>query len=131
MKFKAQVQQQDGGKRVFLGYSSTPPRRRPPPTLAQSTAAPTLSCCTSLALLPLPLALRSFEPDSGDQRQQHRLKGVSYCPKQTGSTCGCGMAASVPSATYFATAEQAALFYARKEAGRDTSDLTAPPPPPA
>ena len=40
------------------------------------------------------------------------------------------MAASVPSATYFATAEQAALFYARKEAGRDTSDLTAPPPPP-
>ena len=31
---------------------------------------------------------------------------------------------------YFATAEQAALFYARREAGRDTSDLTAPPPPP-
>ena len=30
----------------------------------------------------------------------------------------------------FATAEQAALFYARREAGRDTSDLTAPPPPP-
>ena len=32
---------------------------------------------------------------------------------------------------YFATAEEAALFYARREAGRDTgSDLTAPPPPP-
>ena len=31
----------------------------------------------------------------------------------------------------FATAEQAALFYARREAGRDTSDPTAPPPPPA
>ena len=31
---------------------------------------------------------------------------------------------------YFASAEQAALFYARREAGRDTSDLTAPPPPP-
>ena len=30
----------------------------------------------------------------------------------------------------FATAEEAALFYARREAGRDTSDLTAPPPPP-
>ena len=33
---------------------------------------------------------------------------------------------------YFATAEEAALFYARREAGMDTlaSDLTAPPLPP-
>ena len=60
-------------------------------------------------------------------------KGVCYDPKGRGSkkyklqatvggnSVGLGM---------FATAEQAALFYARREAGRDTSDLTAPPPPP-
>ena len=36
----------------------------------------------------------------------------------------------IPAVGWFATAEEAALFYARREAGRDTSDLTAPPPPP-
>ena len=62
-------------------------------------------------------------------------KGVRHCPKQRGSkkynlevrtggkmvTLGC-----------FATAEEAALFYARREVGKDTlaSDLTAPPLPP-
>ena len=61
-------------------------------------------------------------------------KGVSYCPKRNGSkkyelrvTCG-GKQIRLG---LFATAEQAALFYARREAGRDTSDPTAPPPPPA
>ena len=60
-------------------------------------------------------------------------KGVCYCPKEQGrkkyklqvweggKNITLGM---------FATAEQAALFSARREAGRDTSDLTAPPPPP-
>ena len=58
---------------------------------------------------------------------------MTFCPKRQGSkkymlvvTVGGKMA----TLGYFATAEQAALFYARREAGRDTSDLTAPPPPP-
>ncbi|EOD34421.1 hypothetical protein EMIHUDRAFT_122777 [Emiliania huxleyi CCMP1516] len=60
-------------------------------------------------------------------------KGVSFCPKQSGSKkYKLAVRAGGRKVTlgYFATAEQAALFYARREAGRDTSDLTAPPPPP-
>ena len=60
-------------------------------------------------------------------------KGVTFYPKERGSkkyklqvTVG-GKRVFLG---LFATAEQAALFYARREAGRDTSDLTAPPPPP-
>ena len=51
-------------------------------------------------------------------------KGVTFCPEQQGRkvyqlrvTAGGKMV----SLGYFATAEQAALFYARREAGRDTS----------
>ncbi|EOD22567.1 hypothetical protein EMIHUDRAFT_116662 [Emiliania huxleyi CCMP1516] len=59
-------------------------------------------------------------------------KGVAFCPKEKGpkkyklSVRAGGRTLN----GWFATAEQAALFYARREAGRDTSDLTAPPPPP-
>ncbi|EOD17936.1 hypothetical protein EMIHUDRAFT_95783 [Emiliania huxleyi CCMP1516] len=60
-------------------------------------------------------------------------KGVTYCPKRKGSKKYQLMATVGGKSVFlgwFATAEQAALFYARREAGRDTSDLTAPPPPP-
>ena len=60
-------------------------------------------------------------------------RGVTFKPKERGSkkyklTVKVGR--KDVHLGYFATAEQAALFYARREAGRDTSDLTAPPPPP-
>ena len=60
-------------------------------------------------------------------------KGVSFCPKQQGSKkymLKVKVGGKKVTLGRFATAEQAALFYARREAGRDTSDLTAPPPPP-
>ena len=61
-------------------------------------------------------------------------KGVCYRPKERGSKKYKLSVTSGGKSVYlgmFATAEQAALFYARREAGRDTgSDLTAPPPPP-
>ncbi|EOD40817.1 hypothetical protein EMIHUDRAFT_121838 [Emiliania huxleyi CCMP1516] len=59
-------------------------------------------------------------------------KGVCYRPKQSGSKKYKLTVTSGGKQVHlgmFATAEQAALFYARKEAGRDTCDLTAPPPP--
>ncbi|EOD38136.1 hypothetical protein EMIHUDRAFT_98020 [Emiliania huxleyi CCMP1516] len=58
-------------------------------------------------------------------------KGVRYCPKERGSK-KYQLRVKVDGKDVhlgrFDTAEQAALFYARREAGRDTSDLTAPPP---
>ncbi|EOD17683.1 hypothetical protein EMIHUDRAFT_118445 [Emiliania huxleyi CCMP1516] len=61
-------------------------------------------------------------------------RGVVYCPSQHGRGKKYQLMVSVGGKQVylgmFATAEQAALFYARREAGRDTSDLTAPPPPP-
>ena len=60
-------------------------------------------------------------------------KGVAFCPKHSGSKkyeLSVWVGGKKVFLGYFATAEQAALFYARREAGRDTSDLTAPPPPP-
>ena len=60
-------------------------------------------------------------------------RGVTFKPKERSSK-KYKLSVTVGSKNvhlgYFATAEQAALFYARREAGRDTSDLTAPPPPP-
>ena len=124
--------------------TSTPPKRRPPPTLAQSAAAPTPPSYCSLTRLPLPLASRRYVRQG--EREGLTLvtsgstsgyKGVYYHPKERGSkkyqlkvTSG-GKQVSLGR---FATAEQAALFYARREAGRDTSDhaaLPPPPPPPA
>ena len=124
--------------------TSTPPKRRPPPTLSQSTAAPTPPSCCSPAPLPLPLragaeAIRQAEREgltlAASSSSSTGYKGVTFCPKQKGSkkyrlevTVG-GKRLHLG---YFATAEEAALFYARREAGMDTlaSDLTAPPPPP-
>ena len=60
-------------------------------------------------------------------------KGVTFCPKRQGSKkyqLQVRVGGKQVSLGRFTTAEQAALFYARREAGRDTSDLTAPPPPP-
>ena len=62
-------------------------------------------------------------------------KGVTFCPNQTGSKkykLAVRVGGKVAFLSWFATAEEAALFYARREAGMDTlaSDLTAPPPPP-
>ena len=60
-------------------------------------------------------------------------KGVSFCPKEQGRKkykLQATVEGKMVHLGYFATAEEAALFYARREAGRDTSDLTAPPPPP-
>ena len=60
-------------------------------------------------------------------------KSVSFCPNRRGSKKYMLEVTTVGgkrSTCWFATAEEAALFYARREAGRDTSDLTAPPPPP-
>ncbi|EOD06959.1 hypothetical protein EMIHUDRAFT_106636 [Emiliania huxleyi CCMP1516] len=59
-------------------------------------------------------------------------KGVSYRPNERGTKkykLQVSAGGKVVSLGCFATAEQAALSYARREAGRDTSDLTAPPPP--
>ncbi|EOD10920.1 hypothetical protein EMIHUDRAFT_215219 [Emiliania huxleyi CCMP1516] len=61
-------------------------------------------------------------------------KGVFYDPKRRRTSkyqLQVRVGGKQTSLGWFATAEQAALFYARREAGRDTSDLTAPPPPPA
>ena len=60
-------------------------------------------------------------------------KFVYYYPKERGSKkykLNVRVGGKMVNLGYFATAEEAALFYARREAGRDTSDLTAPPPPP-
>jgi len=58
-------------------------------------------------------------------------RGVVFCPKQRGSKkyqLAVTSGGKLVHLGMFATAEQAALFRARREAGRDTSDLTAPPP---
>ena len=54
-------------------------------------------------------------------------KGVTFCPKQGSKKYQLSVKVGRKDVHlgYFATAEQAALFYARREAGRDTSDLTA------
>ena len=60
---------------------------------------------------------------------------MTFCPKQQRSKkykLAVSVGGKVAFLGWFATAEEAALFYARREAGMDTlaSDLTAPPPPP-
>ena len=136
---KFQVQVKDGGKHVFLGYFETAEEaatayarseygRADATKLLQPRPAPTAAGAAAIrqaAKEGLTLATSSSS-NSG-------YKGVTYYPKEKGSkkymlqvTVG-GKRSFLG---YFATAEQAALFYARREAGRDTSDLTAPPPPP-
>ena len=135
-KFEAKVR--DGGKRVRLGYFETAEEaatayarseygRADAAKLLQPRPAPTAAGAEAIRQAAREgLTLSTSSNSTG-------YKGVSYCPKERGSKkyklevktrgktafLGC-----------FATAEQAALFYARWEAGRDTSDLIAPPPPP-
>jgi len=128
----------DGGKDVSLGYFDTAEEaatayarseygHADAAKLLQPRAAPTADGLE---------AIRQAEREgltlitSGNSNTGY--KGVCYCPKEQGrkkyklqvwdggKNITLGM---------FATAEQAALFSARREAGRDTGDLTAPPPP--
>ena len=138
-KFVAEVQ--DGGTRLHLGYFNTAEEaatayarseygRADAAKLLQPRPAPTPAGAE---------AIRQAEREglalTASSSSNTGYKGVRHCPKQRGSkkynlevrtggkmvTLGC-----------FATAEEAALFYARRETGKDTlaSDLTAPPLPP-
>jgi len=132
-KFKAQV----GGKCVHLGYFDT--------SLAIAYARSEYGRADAVKLLQPRATTTAAGAEAIRQAEREGLtlttssgsnsgyKGVTFKPKQKGSkkyelmvTVG-GRKAHLG---YFATAEQAALFSARREAGRDTSDLTAPPPPP-
>ena len=137
--FEAQVR--DGGKRVFLGYFDTAEEA------ATAYARPECGRADAAKLLqprPAPTppgaeAIRQAEREgltltiSGNSNT--RYKGVTYCPKRKGSkTYKLAVWVGRKRITFglFATAEQVALCYARREAGMDTlaSDLTATPPPP-
>ncbi|EOD21279.1 hypothetical protein EMIHUDRAFT_117274 [Emiliania huxleyi CCMP1516] len=136
-KFVAQVR--DGGKRVYLGsfdtaeeaavaYARSEYGRADAAKLLQPRAAPTAADAE---------VIRQAEREgltlvtSGSSNSGY--KGVCYCPKRKGSKkyeLAVRVGGKQVFLGMFATAEQAALFYARREAGRDTSDLTAPSPPP-
>ena len=137
MKFQVHVR--DGGKRVHLGYFDTAEEaaiayarsecgRADAAKLLQPRPAPTPAGAEAIRQ-----AAREGLTLITSGNNNTGYKGVTFCPEQQGRkvyqlrvTAGGKMV----SLGYFATAEQAALFYARREAGRDTSDLTAPPPPP-
>ena len=134
------AQVKDGGKRVHLGYFNTAEEA------AVAYARSEYGRADAAKLLQPRPALTPAGAEAIRQAAREGLtlatsgsstgyKGVSYNPKKRGSkkyhlqvTVG-GKKANLG---LFATAEQAALFYARREAGMDTlaSDLTAPPPPP-
>mmetsp|Transcript_9958 Transcript_9958/g.32975 ORF Transcript_9958/g.32975 Transcript_9958/m.32975 type:complete len:191 (+) Transcript_9958:82-654(+) len=136
-KFKAQVRV--AGKSVSLGYFDTAEEaatayarseygRADAAKLLQPRPAPTAAGAE---------AIRQAEREgltlTASSNNSTGYKGVTFCPKQKGTKkymlqeWVCGKQVSLG---YFATAEQAALFYARREADRDTTDLTTPPPPP-
>ncbi|EOD05493.1 hypothetical protein EMIHUDRAFT_97368 [Emiliania huxleyi CCMP1516] len=135
---KFQAQAQNGGKRVYLGsfdtaeeaasaYARSEYGRADAAKLLQPRPAPTAAGAE---------AIRQAEREgltlATSSSSNTGYKGVCY-RKETGSKKYQLQVASggkQVSLGWFATAEQAALFYARREAGRDTSDLTAPPPPP-
>ena len=136
-RFVAKVR--DGGKRVHLGrfntaeeaataYARSEYGRADAAKLLQPRPALTAAGAEAIQLAEregLTLAISSSN-NTG-------YKGVCYNPNQTGSKkyqLRVGAGSRKVHLGVFATAEQAALFYARREAGRDTSDLTAPPPPP-
>jgi len=136
-KFEAKVN--DGGKRVSLGHFDTAEEaavayarseygRADAAKLLQPRAAPSAAGAE---------AIRQAEREgltlAASSSGSSGYKGVSYCPKQSGTKkyeLRVKIGGKDVHLGRFATAEQAALFYARREAGRDTSDLTAPPPPP-
>ena len=135
-KFKAQAK--DGGKHVFLGsfntaeeaavaYARSEYGRADAAKLLQPRPAPTAAGAEAIRRAEREgLTLAASSNISG-------YKNVTFKPKERSSK-KYKLSVTVGSKNvhlgYFATAEQAALFYARREAGRDTSDLTAPPPPP-
>ncbi|EOD36151.1 hypothetical protein EMIHUDRAFT_110392 [Emiliania huxleyi CCMP1516] len=134
-----------GGKQLHLGYFATaeqaalfsarreagrdtgsdltaPPPPPPPPAPSSVVGAEAVQQAGREGLT----LATSSSSNSG-------YKGVYYHPKQKGSKkyeLKVSVGGQPLYLGMFATAEQAALFYARREAGRDTSDLTAPPPPP-
>ena len=135
-KFEAKVR--DGGKRVRLGYFETAEEaavayarskygRADAAKQLEPRAAPTADGLEAIRQAEREgLTLVTSGSTSG-------YKGVCYLPKERGSKKNqlqVKVEGKRARLGYFATAEQAALFYARREAGRDTSDLTAPPPPP-
>ena len=137
-KFKAQVRV--AGKSVSLGYFDTAEEaafayarseygRADAAKLLQPRAAPTAAGAEAIRQAEregLTLATSGSSSNSG-------YKNVTFKPKERGSKkyeLRVWVGGKMVFLGMFATAEQAALFYARREAGRDTSDLTAPPPPP-
>ena len=136
---KFEVYARDGGKRVRLGYFDTAEEaatayarseygRADAAKLLQPRAAPTAAGAEVIRQAEREglTLVTSSSSNSG-------YKGVTYHAKAQGrKKYSLMVTAGGKQVTlgWFATAEQAALFYARREAGRDTSDLTAPPPPP-
>ena len=136
-RFEAKVR--DGGKRVFLGSFETAEEAA---TACARSEYGRADAAKLLQPRPAPTAagaevIRQAEREgltlvtSGSSNTGY--KNVTYCPKREGSKkymLRVREGSKQATLGYFATAEQAALFYARREAGRDTSDLTAPLPPP-
>ena len=133
-KFKAEANA--GGKGVHLGYFDTAEEaatayarseygRADAAKLLQPRPAPTPAGAE---------AIRQAEREgltlTASSSSNTGYKGVSFYPKRQGSKKYKLSVWVGGTLGWFATAEEAALFYARREAGRDTSDLTAPPPPP-
>ena len=137
-RFAAQVR--DGGKSVFLGYFDTAEEA------ATAYARSEYGRADAAKLLqprniPTPAgaeAIRQAEREglslATSSSSNSGYKGVTFYPKERGSKkykLAVTVGGKDTHLGLFVTAEQAALFFARREAGRDTgSDLTAPPPPP-
>ena len=136
-QFEAKVRA--GGKSVFLGsfdtaeeaataYARSEYGRADAAKLLQPRAAPTAD-----GLEAIRQAEREGLTLATSSGSSSGYKGVSFCPKEQGRKkykLQATVEGKMVHLGYFATAEEAGLFYARREAGRDTSDLTAPPPPP-
>ncbi|EOD04890.1 hypothetical protein EMIHUDRAFT_107557 [Emiliania huxleyi CCMP1516] len=130
-KFVAKVN--DGGKRVHLGcfdtaeeaataYARSEYGRADAAKQLQPRAAPTAAGAAAILQ-----AAREGLTLTASSNNSTGYKGVAFCPKHSGSKkyeLSVWVGGKKVFLGYFATAEQAALFYARREAGRDTSDLT-------
>ena len=138
-KKKFEAQAQDCGKRVFLGSFETAEEAATAYARSESGRAD-----AAKLLQPRP-ALTAAGAEAIRQAEREGLtlatssssnsgyKGVTFKPKERSSKkykLEVTIGGKKLYLGVFATAEQAALFYARREAGRDTSDLTAPPLPP-
>ncbi|EOD36322.1 hypothetical protein EMIHUDRAFT_110360 [Emiliania huxleyi CCMP1516] len=134
-KFEAKVM--DGGKRIFIGqfdtaeeaaiaYARSEYGRADAAKMKQTRPAPSAVGAA---------AVRQAEKEGltlATSANKSGYKGVFNNPKEHGSnkfTLQVRDGGKLVNLGRFATPEQAALFYARRRAGRDTTDLTAPPPP--